>query len=101
MRISDWSSDVCSSDLSYADFDSARLHCFRNDTPEFDREQSMFEARRSDLDEVGKLEASLERSRRDASVEILSLVRIIGRSEERRVGNECVSKCRSRWSLYH
>src|SRR3546814_7436936 len=59
MRISDWSSDVCSSDL-------------------FDREQSMFEARRSDLDEVGKLEASLERSRRDASVEILSLVRIIG-----------------------
>src|SRR3546814_9685607 len=38
----------------------------------------MFEARRSDLDEVGKLEASLERSRRDASVEILSLVRIIG-----------------------
>src|SRR3546814_19815704 len=38
----------------------------------------MFEARRSDLDEVGKLEASLERSRRDASVEILSLVRLIG-----------------------
>src|SRR3546814_6735994 len=38
----------------------------------------MFEARRSDLDEVGKLEASLERSRHDASVEILSLVRIIG-----------------------
>src|SRR3546814_18609146 len=23
------------------------------------------------------------------------------RSEERRVGNECVSTCRSRWSLYH
>src|SRR3546814_12015465 len=23
------------------------------------------------------------------------------RSEERRVGNECVSKCRSRWSQYH
>src|SRR3546814_14449633 len=23
------------------------------------------------------------------------------RSEERRVGNECVSKCRSRWSPYH
>src|SRR3546814_18650242 len=23
------------------------------------------------------------------------------RSEERRVGKECVSKCRSRWSLYH
>src|SRR3546814_5287061 len=25
----------------------------------------------------------------------------ISRSEERRVGNECVSTCRSRWSPYH
>src|SRR3546814_13515994 len=25
----------------------------------------------------------------------------IGRSEERRVGKECVSTCRSRWSTYH
>src|SRR3546814_12927532 len=33
----------------------------------------------------GKLDANLERRR----------------SEERRVGNECVSKCRSRWSPYH
>src|SRR3546814_17216981 len=27
--------------------------------------------------------------------------RIIDRSEERRVGKECVSTCRSRWSPYH
>src|SRR3546814_18512834 len=27
--------------------------------------------------------------------------RTIGRSEERRVGKECVSTCRSRWSPYH
>src|SRR3546814_15013681 len=26
---------------------------------------------------------------------------IAGRSEERRVGKECVSTCRSRWSSYH
>src|SRR3546814_19409996 len=26
---------------------------------------------------------------------------VTGRSEERRVGNECVSTCRSRWSLSH
>src|SRR3546814_17579727 len=26
---------------------------------------------------------------------------MIGRSEERRVGKECVSTCRSRWSPYH
>src|SRR3546814_17497168 len=25
----------------------------------------------------------------------------LSRSEERRVGNECVSTCRSRWSPYH
>src|SRR3546814_11436615 len=28
-------------------------------------------------------------------------VPISGRSEERRVGKECVSTCRSRWSPYH
>src|SRR3546814_1181316 len=31
----------------------------------------------------------------------LQLRRIAGRSEERRVGKECVSTCRSRWSPYH
>src|SRR3546814_17467237 len=30
-----------------------------------------------------------------------SIVTIIGRSEERRVGKECVSTCSSRWSPYH
>src|SRR3546814_471499 len=29
------------------------------------------------------------------------IVGVIGRSEERRVGKECVSTCRSRWSPYH
>src|SRR3546814_15274021 len=28
-------------------------------------------------------------------------VAYLGRSEERRVGKECVSTCRSRWSPYH
>src|SRR3546814_12049889 len=28
-------------------------------------------------------------------------VRVLDRSEERRVGKECVSTCRSRWSPYH
>src|SRR3546814_4645368 len=31
----------------------------------------------------------------------LQLQRIAPRSEERRVGKECVSTCRSRWSPYH
>src|SRR3546814_12311894 len=29
------------------------------------------------------------------------LIVLCGRSEERRVGKECVSTCRSRWSPYH
>src|SRR3546814_18472166 len=31
----------------------------------------------------------------------LTLLRLLVRSEERRVGKECVSTCRSRWSPYH
>src|SRR3546814_5191655 len=88
MRISDWSSDVCSSDLrgrrpvrdiahqrdvqtgiaggiplhdGWADGDQ-RIHA---------RHQATFDLTRQ------------------------------ARSEERRVGKECVSTCRSRWSPYH
>ena len=35
-----------------------------------------------------------------AAVEILGLVHM-ARSEERRVGKECLRLCRSRWSPYH
>src|SRR3546814_7102538 len=67
MRISDWSSDVCSSDL--------------------DRRSSPFRTRsRHDRYPV-----------RQRAVRTLSRLR----SEERRVGKECVSTCRSRWSPYH
>src|SRR3546814_12982925 len=34
-------------------------------------------------------------------LDIFGWVRNAFRSEERRVGKECVSKCRSRWSPYH
>src|SRR3546814_20305189 len=46
-------------------------------------------------------------ARADAGNEAVMLFEIVGgffgieRSEERRVGNECVSQCRSRWSPYH
>src|SRR3546814_5128290 len=36
-----------------------------------------------------------------STVTILYFMYEEGRSEERRVGKECVSTCRSRWSLYH
>src|SRR3546814_19744590 len=45
------------------------------------------------LDYGMSLEAAFHTPRIDASAR--------GRSEERRVGKECVSTCRSRWSQYH
>src|SRR3546814_15714273 len=41
-----------------------------------------------------------EQRDRDAHLDELLTCRH-GRSEERRVGKECVSTCRSRWSPYH
>src|SRR3546814_9092564 len=78
MRISDWSSDVCSSDLeqSIGGLGSRRQH-FRYVRIEGQRDE------RQDHRNV----------QHDRTAE--------GRSEERRVGKECVSTCRSRWSPYH
>src|SRR3546814_2668661 len=92
MRISDWSSDVCSSDL-------AAMR--RIDQP--------FELRRRSI-------GGIRRKRQHPIITPVALARKLGdrhqfqsrdakllkiRSEERRVGKECVSTCRSRWSPYH
>src|SRR3546814_4722807 len=78
MRISDWSSDVCSSDLSPTF--GAVPYC---EAPECHLRQRG----QAHLREAPE-KARFERSCWD-------------RSEERRVGKECVSTCRSRWSPYH
>src|SRR3546814_4129566 len=74
MRISDWSSDVCSSDLA------AAPHHVEG------RQAEVPQHRLQPL-QIGA------QDRRDIGAD--------GRSEERRVGKECVSTCRSRWSPYH
>src|SRR3546814_10035091 len=84
LRISDWSSDVCSSDLFIPDDRTPRLDSDR--TARADR-QSHFRLRRLP---AGLPMESLRKSHKRS-----------GRSEERRVGKECVSTCRSRWSPYH
>src|SRR3546814_13435100 len=78
MRISDWSSDVCSSDLQAAKLLTDWAWWRRGDQcpPEGDWHVWMLLAGRG----FGKTRT---------------------RSEERRVGKECVSTCRSRWSPYH
>src|SRR3546814_5013786 len=80
MRISDWSSDVCSSDL---------LVHRRDGTP------ASSTARR------GTGDASRVPPPTKNPAEAGFFVCPTRRSEERRVGKECVSTCRSRWSPYH
>src|SRR3546814_13741077 len=89
MRISDWSSDVCSSDLAYS---------LRSGT------QRVIGYLLKDEECIDGYHFRLETSktviasRLNLTPEHFS--RIL-RSEERRVGKECVSTCRSRWSPYH
>src|SRR3546814_12066280 len=99
MRISDWSSDVCSSDLA-ADLAAdagvgGGALCFVEHL-RLGR-AALRRAAEERLQRLlgGRIGAGARGAggRRDE--------REIGRSEERRVGKECVSTCRSRWSPYH
>src|SRR3546814_2941145 len=86
VRISDWSSDVCASDLARLQV-GVRLTLLAQATLQGARMQT--QASRDLLD------AETQQLR------MLRELRFDGRSEERRVGKECVSTCRSRWSPYH
>src|SRR3546814_8477866 len=95
MRISDWSSDVCSSDLEIGsdraaveDLDLVALDAFAENPFAFALEREPI-----DIAAVPRLAVPAET--------VAALARLIFRSEERRVGKECVSTCRSRWSPYH
>src|SRR3546814_6867387 len=81
MRISDWSSDVCSSDLPAT--------------------RSRFQPKGIN----GGCEPHCARKTgvwsRRGSMQCRFLCATMSRSEERRVGKECVSTCRSRLSPYH
>src|SRR3546814_20902599 len=98
MRISDWSSDVCSSDL--VDRWSAEVRQF---TSEFDKEvyntahyggRGFFLAENAWTTFRDVFQSELEQSKKEKAPEV-------ERSEERRVGKECVSTCSSRWPQYH
>src|SRR3546814_12055744 len=97
MRISDWSSDVCSSDLS--------RHAHRAKGKK--ERKRMAEAEPQVEDRTIRLQVAAARQEESGqgiarmSRASISAIGAMERSEERRVGKECVSTCRSRWSPYH
>src|SRR3546814_19679604 len=97
MRISDWSSDVCSSDLRDFAGEDGGLGCLQGSPSIF--LQHLYAGPRASAGGRGR-RLRLRRKPPAASFRPGGCVER-GRSEERRVGNECVSPCRSRWSLYH
>src|SRR3546814_13374369 len=85
MRISDWSSDVCSSDLETPGSAVEVMRCFADAGVPGEVAQLVFGV----PDTISRrLLAS-------------PVTRQLSRSEERRVGKECVGTGRSRWSPYH
>src|SRR3546814_5419135 len=93
MRISDWSSDVCSSDLIRPAVGSGKTGVNATGYPEGHYALS-------DADRC--IPFSIPgRNARGRIVRLGPVLDAILRSEERRVGKECVSTCRSRWSPYH
>src|SRR3546814_17442566 len=96
MRISDWSSDVCSSDLKGVNetfiaiimpVHTATMTIRASARPRF--QSSTFGGDGSGRKGLNDLISR--------SVQSLG----VPRSEERRVGKECVSTCRSRWAPYN
>src|SRR3546814_9376894 len=109
MRISDWSSDVCSSDLKLFGPDGFKLSDEVEQEIEARIDNGVWElalshqlGRAQRLDESGHgryiefVKSSFPRGLRLDGLKVV--VDCANRSEERRVGKECVSTCRSRWS---
>src|SRR3546814_16110092 len=106
MRISDWSSDVCSSDL-HAGAQRLGGAVRLLDVAGPHRRGEAVDRVVADLHGfLGIAEGARRQHRaedlllRDGHV-VLHPVDAGRRSEERRVGTECVSTCRFRWSPYH
>src|SRR3546814_13408274 len=93
MRIRDWCSDVCSSDLAVTHHVGEGIDA---------AQRLVGAAARGDhaVELFVLVVLFLGEQRR---IPLLEGCRLAAqdRSEERRVGKECVCTCRSRWSLYH
>src|SRR3546814_11756086 len=97
MRISDWSSDVCSSDLAVR---AAAGEAAMERLLDALTGKGASEATRQSFRQRIR-EGHLDDSEVEIEVADTPSMNFELRSEERRVGKECVSTCRSRWSPYH
>src|SRR3546814_11168915 len=105
MRISDWSSDVCSSDLEFETSDAyrARLAAAGGSGPLIISkkiEGAEYLAYNADLGAF-EVKSYLFDNTNFSAWDTFYYAKVESRSEERRVGKECVSTCRSRWSPLH
>src|SRR3546814_13861915 len=105
MRISDWSSDVCSSDLFHPL--APRIHLVALLGLDVIVAVRAFHVSGFRLLHIVG-EAVVPLHVLPLALDVTSAFRAgpvpasaVPRSEERRVGKECVSTCRSRWSPYH
>src|SRR3546814_17952171 len=103
MRISDWSSDVCSSDLAFSVGIGAEA--IRVLLENLDLEQERVDL----MEDLATTKSELKPKKIIKRLKVVeSFIEsgnrpewMILRSAERRVGKECVSTCRSRWTPYH
>src|SRR3546814_20215435 len=106
MRISDWSSDVCSSDLLHRLLEPVArdiaLH-FGNHVVNALADRLLVGILAQTIDRIAHDQRRFGRVEDDDRLAARCPADIHDRlrSEERRVGKECVRTCRSGWSPYH
>src|SRR3546814_20286740 len=100
MRISDWSSDVCSSDLVFNKVFKGILSDYGQNPVDVPAdwlkavaEKFLTPEEMAAIESLGDWDKIMETLKERLEEQ--------QRSEERRVGKECVSTCRSRWSPDH
>src|SRR3546814_21124135 len=113
MRISDWSSDVCSSDLELCERvridlialgdlyvrieDAGAVGCIGNALAGADTILGHL----SEAMQAAEKPLRAEQEVANLAARVEALAHSVDRSEERRVGKECGSTCRSRWAQTH
>src|SRR3546814_13158795 len=95
MRISDWISDVCSSELAAAHLVATEEHGGERASVVRSGEPHIFKVGARGGEDDGGIGCA------GPSGDPFAQPIESRRSEERRVGKECVSTCSSRWSPYH